>query len=97
MTLAGDSQHTPNCNSIRPVVFAQGSGDLASRHVCELSIRAQSMVVTDRHDDEKRAAQLKLHSAKMNRPQGRIVVRLVVRLVGRCARRDVNRHCQQML
>ena len=22
---------------IRPVVFAQGSGDLASRHVCELS------------------------------------------------------------
>ena len=29
--------NTPNCNSIRPVVFAQGSGDLASRHVCELS------------------------------------------------------------
>jgi len=26
-----------------------------------------------------------------------IVVRLVVRLVGRCARRDVNRHCKQML
>ena len=61
----------PNCNSIRPVVFAQGSGDLASRHVCELSSNHEHSPLlwqTNRHDDEKHAAQLKLRSEKMNRP-----------------------------
>ena len=63
--------NTPNCNSIRPVVFAQGSGDLASRHVCELSSNHEHspwLWQTNRHDDEKHAAQLKLRSVKMNRP-----------------------------
>jgi len=63
--------NTPNCNSIRPVVFAQGSGDLASRHVCELSSNHEHspwLWLTNRHDDEKHAALLKLRSAKMNRP-----------------------------
>jgi len=63
--------NTPNCNSIRPVVFAQGSGDLASQHICELSSNHEHSLwlwQTNRHDDEKHAAQLKLCSIKMNRP-----------------------------
>ena len=63
--------NTPNCNSIRPVVFAQGSGDLASQHICELSSNHEHSLwlwQTNRHDDEKHAAQLKLRSIKMNRP-----------------------------
>jgi len=60
--------NTPNCNSIRPVVYAQGSGDLTSRHVCELSSNHEHSTwllwLTNRHDDEKHAAQLKLRSEK---------------------------------
>jgi len=61
--------NTPNCNSIRPVVFAEGSGDLVSRHVCELSSNHEHspwLWQANRHDDEKHFAQLKMRSAKMN-------------------------------
>jgi len=47
--------------------FAQGSGDLTSRHVCKLSSNHEHSTwlwQTNRHDDEKHSAQLKLRREK---------------------------------